>query len=77
MHHAPQPATMDGLPRSGQSPSNQAERSGVRQIIKKTSFFIDAFVVLPLTVINQSRTADMQLASMALLVQPFRMAHVT
>jgi hypothetical protein len=68
---------MDSPQPGGRSPANQAERSGVRQIIKKTSFFIDAFVVHPLTVINQSRTADMQLASMARLVQSFRMAHVT
>jgi hypothetical protein len=68
---------LDSAQRSGQPAVNQAGRAGVRQIITKTSFFIDVFLVHPLTVINQSRTADMQLASMARLVQSFRMAEVT
>jgi hypothetical protein len=68
---------LDSARRSGQPAVNQAGRAGVGQIITKTSFFIDVFLVHPLTVINQSRTADMQLASMARLVQSFRMAEVT
>ena len=68
---------MDSPVQTRQPARNQAGRAAVRQIIRNTSFFIDGFVVHLLTVINPSRTADMQLASMARLVQSFRMAGVT
>jgi hypothetical protein len=68
---------VDSPARTRQPTRNQGGRRPVRQIITSTSFFIDGSVVLLLTVINPSLTADMQLASMALLVQSFRMAPVT